>query len=107
MNFIIKENGTPQYIRNNENIAIGFYGEYGNKYVAKLLDRKENEGQITKDSSVTGKYTAFIPSEVTRNFSGNVDVEIVVFDRNSDQNVAHADNIIQMFFEDRRINDEL
>lgn len=77
MNFIIKDKGKPTDIEIGEDIAVGLYDEYGNKYVMKY---KETH-QIEKVAGQTGKYRCFVSSDITKNFVGLVDVEIVVYDK--------------------------
>lgn len=100
MTFVLKENGEPHNIQAGEDIAIGFYDGYCEKYVAML-----SKGDIRYGKS-TGLYIAQIPSSITKNFIGNVDVEIVIFDKNK-QDMSHADKKLKMFFEERRINEDI
>ena len=100
MNFVLKENGVPVDIGFTEDIAVGFYDENGNKYIIKLSEGKIN----TTEKS--GFYTAFIPSSITKDFIGYIDIEIVIYDK-SGNDVSHADKVLKMYFEERRINNEL
>lgn len=100
MNFVVKVNDQPQNLNNGENIAVGLYDEYGQKYVVTSSDG------IIQNKSTSGFYSVMIPSSVTKNFQGNVDVEIVIY--NSDgKKASHADNVIQLYFEERKINQDI
>ena len=101
MNFVMKKDGKPQYLQNTERIAVGFYNDYGNKYIVKS-DNK----QIIRDPKNEGHYYAIIPSDITKKFIGDIDVEIVVYDSH-DKMVSHADRVLSLFFEERRINSEI
>lgn len=100
MNFVLKENNTPVNVGFNEDLAVGFYDENGNKYVIKL---SQNQIHTTEKE---GYYTASVPSEITKNFIGYVDIEIVIYDQ-SGNDVSHADKVLKMYFEERRINSEI
>ena len=103
MNFIVKNNGQLEDIAPNEDIAVGFYDEYGFKSVLKM-----SNGDIERTD--VGKYRAFVSSDVTKNFIGNVDVEIVVYDEANgydERNVSHADKVLKMYFEERKINEDI
>lgn len=101
MNFIVKNNGTPHDIEPGEDLAVGLYDDYGRKYIMKYKD-----GQIEKSPNQAGKYRAFVSSEVTKDFIGLVEVEIVVYDK-SQEIVSHADKVLEMYFDERKINDDI
>lgn len=97
MTFVIKENETPSSLNAGEYIAIGFYDELGCKYVLKSKDYDMKYDNNTKVYSVN------IPGSITQNFVGNIDAEIVIY--NDKKNfVSHADNIIKLYFQERKIN---
>ena len=104
MSFIIKDNGQPKDLNFGENMAVGLYDEYGTKYVMKYLN-PNNYGKI-EYTNQTGKYKAFVSGEITKNFIGYVDVEIVIYDKQQNE-ISHADKVLKMFFEERKINDDI
>lgn len=97
MTFLIKENGIPSKLNIGEYIAIGFYDEFGGKYIVKSKDYN------IKYDNKTKIYSVDIPGGITQNFIGNVDVEIVIYNDNKSL-VSHADNIIKLYFQERKIN---
>ena len=104
MTFVVKENGEPKDIRDNEDLAVGFYDEYGQKEVLKY----RVNGDVFKKLEGVGKYQVYVSNQITKNFVGSIDVEIVVYDIETlNPNVSHADKILKMFFEERRINEDL
>lgn len=96
LQFFVMENNVPSKLKQGEYIAIGFYDEYCGKYVVK-----SNKNEINYDQK-TGMYYVIIPSDITKAFSGNVDIEVAVYD-NSSKNITPAKNIIQTYFEERKI----
>lgn len=105
MNFIVKDNGQPKYIDSGENIAVGLYDEYGSKYVMKYIQDKDSCGKIEKTSQIGG-YRTFVPGDITKDFIGQVDVEIVIYDKQRNV-ISHADKVLKMFFEERKINNDI
>lgn len=102
MNFVLKENGVPTSIdvQGGEDLAVGFYTEQGGKVILKL-----STGDIVF-TGTAGYYTAAISPSITKNFIGYVDIEIVVYNSSGDE-VSHADKVLKMYFEERRINDDI
>lgn len=100
MTFILKENGEPHNIQAGEDLAVGFYTEQGGKVILKL-----STGEITF-TGTAGYYTAAISSSITKQFIGCVDIEIVVYNTDGEE-VSHADKVLKMYFEERKINDDI
>ena len=97
MTFVIKENGVPTPLNSGEYIAIGFYDEFGCKCIVKSKDYD------MKYDNNTYVYSVNIPGSVTQDFIGSVDAEIVIYNDNKEF-VSHADNIIKLYFQERKIN---
>ena len=100
MNFVIREDGVPTKLHKNEDIAVGFYSECGYKYIAKF-----SSGDIQKGDK-DGYYTVSIPNTISKHFIDNVDVEIVIYDSLNKQ-TSHAQKVLNMNFQPRRINCEI
>ena len=102
MNFIVRENGIPKDIDvGNEDIIVGFYDQNDYKYVIKFSD-----GKINPVNNAIGCYHTTISSDVTKNFVGYVDVEIAVQDIQSND-ISHADKILKMYFDERKLNEDI
>lgn len=96
LQFFVMENNVPSKLKQGEYIAIGFYDEYCGKYVVK-----SNKNEIDYDQE-TGMYSVVIPSDITKRFAGNVDIEVAVYD-NSGKNIAPAKNVVSTYFDERKI----
>lgn len=75
INFVVKENGVPVLVGNDEYVAVGFYDEFCGKYIVSTKD-----GSIKLDKQ-TKTYHAVIPGSVTSGFSGDYDVEVAIYDK--------------------------
>lgn len=100
--FTLSENGSPANIGLDEDIAVGFYPESGRceKYVAKY-----STGEI-QYMNKQGNYQITIDGEKSMQFVGNVRVEIAVFKKDHTE-ISHADKVLQMFFEERELNNDI
>lgn len=101
-NFTLSQNGSPVNIGMDEDIAIGFYPESSccDKYIAKY-----STGEI-QYMNKQGNYSIIIDGERSMQFVGNVRVEIVVFKADHSE-ISHADKVLQIYFEEREINNDI
>lgn len=94
-----KVDGNLVDLSSGESVVIGFYDEFCNKFTMKLS--RSNLQRVSK-----GIYQTKISHDVTKNFVGDFEVQVAIVG-SSDDSVAHAKNKGYIYFEERRLNDEL
>lgn len=86
-------------LSSGEQVVIGFYDEYCNKYTMKLS--KSNLHKVSQ-----GIYQTTISHDVTKNFIGNIEVQVAIVS-SSENSVAHAKKNATIYFEERKLNNEI
>lgn len=103
LNIVYKENGQAKEL-DGRKIAIGFYPQ-NDQCVSVVFKENSTDGTpvITRNGF---NLCLFVPSTITKKFIGPVDVEMALYTEDR-QSISHADKILQIIFDPRRLNKEI